>query len=109
MSFVSGNVGSEQAQKFLENLQQDFRSLSADTKKKHPQIKEVSRAAKKIWKFSLFGLDNIPHQFYTIACCREPSIKIKIIVLICPYQIWALFLLLWETFKAMVSNWATCV
>jgi Dimerisation and cyclophilin-binding domain of Mon2 len=42
MSFVSGNVGSEQAQKFLENLQQDFRSLSADTKKKHPQIKEVS-------------------------------------------------------------------
>lgn len=44
MSFVgSGTTGTEQAQKFLESLQNDFRNLSAETKKKNPQIKEVSR------------------------------------------------------------------
>lgn len=42
MSFVgSGTTGTEQAQKFLESLQNDFRQLSAETKKKNPQIKEV--------------------------------------------------------------------
>jgi hypothetical protein len=47
MSFVSGTCGNEQAQKFLENLQLDFRNLSQDTKKKYPQIKEVSILARK--------------------------------------------------------------
>lgn len=43
MSFVgSGTTGSEAAQKFLESLQNDFRNLSNDSKKKNPQIKEVS-------------------------------------------------------------------
>lgn len=42
MSFVgSGTTGTEQAQKFLESLQNDFRQLSTETKKKNPQIKEV--------------------------------------------------------------------
>lgn len=42
MSFVgNGNTGTEAAQKFLESLQNDFRNLSAETKKKNPQIKEV--------------------------------------------------------------------
>lgn len=42
MSFVgSGTTGTEAAQKFLEQLQTDFRNLSAETKKKNPQIKEV--------------------------------------------------------------------
>ena len=41
MSFVSGNTDSEAAQKFLEILQNDFKNLSAETKKKYPQIKEV--------------------------------------------------------------------
>lgn len=42
MAFVgSVTTGSEQAQKFLESLQNDFRNLSNDTKKKNPQIKEV--------------------------------------------------------------------
>jgi hypothetical protein len=42
MSFVgSGTTGSEAAQKFLESLQNDFRNLSNDSKKKNPQIKEV--------------------------------------------------------------------
>lgn len=42
MSFVSGTTGTEAAQKFLEVLQNDFRTLSNETKKKYPQIKEVS-------------------------------------------------------------------
>lgn len=42
MSFVgSGTTGTEAAQKFLEQLQSDFRTLSSETKKKNPQIKEV--------------------------------------------------------------------
>lgn len=44
MSFVgSGTTGSEAAQKFLEQLQSDFRTLSSETKKKNPQIKEVRK------------------------------------------------------------------
>lgn len=43
MSFVSGTTGNEAAQKFLEVLQNDFRNLSQETKKKYPQIKEVRR------------------------------------------------------------------
>lgn len=42
MSFLSGTIGNEAAQKFLEVLQNDFRTLSNETKKKYPQIKEVS-------------------------------------------------------------------
>lgn len=42
MSFVSGTTGNEAAQKFLEVLQNDFKNLSQETKKKYPQIKEVS-------------------------------------------------------------------
>lgn len=34
-------TGSEAAQRFLEGLQGDFRTLAQDTKKKNPQIKEV--------------------------------------------------------------------
>lgn len=41
MSFISGNSSDEAVQKFLEILQNDFRSLSNETKKKYPQIKEV--------------------------------------------------------------------
>lgn len=47
MSFVgSGTTGTEAAQKFLESLQNDFRNLSAETKKKNPQIKEVKKKRK---------------------------------------------------------------
>lgn len=42
MSFVSGTTGNEAAQKFLEVLQADFKNLGQETKKKYPQIKEVS-------------------------------------------------------------------
>lgn len=40
-SFVSGTIGNEAAQKFLEILQLDFKHLGQETKKKYPQIKEV--------------------------------------------------------------------
>lgn len=39
---MSGTTDTEAAQKFLEVLQNDFRQLSLETKKKYPQIKEVS-------------------------------------------------------------------
>lgn len=42
MAFVSGTTGNEAVQKFLEVLQNDFRNLGQETKKKYPQIKEVS-------------------------------------------------------------------
>lgn len=42
MSFVSANTSNETVQKFLEVLQNDFRTLANETKKKYPQIKEVS-------------------------------------------------------------------
>lgn len=41
MSFVNSNPSNEAVQKFLEILQNDFRTLANETKKKYPQIKEV--------------------------------------------------------------------
>lgn len=41
MAFDSGTTGSEFAQQFLESLQNEFKNLSLETKKKYPQIKEV--------------------------------------------------------------------
>jgi hypothetical protein len=45
MSFVSGTTDNEVARKFLEVLQNDFKTLSSETKKKYPQIKEVNLIA----------------------------------------------------------------
>lgn len=67
MSFVgSGTTGSEQAQKFIESLQTDFRNLSAETKKKNPQIKEVSESncyAGDVIVASRHRQQNISHAF----------------------------------------------
>lgn len=41
MACVGGMSGNESLQKFLENLQNDLKNLSIETKKKYPQIKEV--------------------------------------------------------------------
>lgn len=41
MAFVNANPNNETVQKFLEDLQSDFRTLANETKKKYPQIKEV--------------------------------------------------------------------
>lgn len=40
MAFESGS-STEIPQAFLESLQNDFKTLSAEAKKKYPQIKEV--------------------------------------------------------------------
>jgi hypothetical protein len=42
MACVGGTTGHEASQKFLETLQNDLKNLSMETKKKFPQIKEVS-------------------------------------------------------------------
>lgn len=48
MSFVGGGVvgGGTDVHKFVEALQADFKTLSLETKKKYPQIKEVSACAR---------------------------------------------------------------
>lgn len=45
MAFDSGTTGSEFAQHFLESLQNEFKNLSLETKKKYPQIKESCEEA----------------------------------------------------------------
>jgi len=42
MGSVGATTGNEAAQKFIETLQNDLKNLSMETKKKFPQIKEVS-------------------------------------------------------------------
>lgn len=59
MSFISGNSSNEAVQKFLEILQNDFRTLANETKKKYPQIKEVCTAklADYYYLFVLFSIE----------------------------------------------------
>lgn len=41
MAFVSAVTGDDCTKKFMEVLQNDFRTLSSETRKKYPQIREV--------------------------------------------------------------------
>lgn len=41
MAFVSAVTGDDSTKKFMEVLQNDFKTLSLETKKKYPQIREV--------------------------------------------------------------------
>lgn len=41
MAFVSAVTGDDSTKKFMEVLQSDFKTLSIETKKKYPQIREV--------------------------------------------------------------------
>lgn len=41
MAFVSAVTGDDSTKKFMEVLQSDFKTLSLETKKKYPQIREV--------------------------------------------------------------------
>lgn len=41
MAFVSAVTGDDSTKKFMEVLQSDFKTLSFETKKKYPQIREV--------------------------------------------------------------------
>lgn len=56
MSFASEHATNEAVQKFLEVLQNDFRTLANETKKKYPQIKEVCSKKKKMADFSFLNL-----------------------------------------------------
>lgn len=42
MAFVSAVTGDDSTKKFMDVLQNDFKTLSLETKKKYPQIREVS-------------------------------------------------------------------
>lgn len=70
MSFVSGTTGNEAAQKFLEVLQNDFRTLSNETRKKYPQIKEVSY-------FALVLYVNHFKIIFLFQSCEEAIMKLK--------------------------------
>lgn len=41
MAFVSAVTGDDSTKKFMDVLQNDFKTLSLETKKKYPQIREV--------------------------------------------------------------------
>lgn len=43
MAFESGTFGMDAPPAFIEALQNDFKTLSLETKKKYPQIKEVNK------------------------------------------------------------------
>lgn len=59
MSFASGNPSSEAVQTFLEVLQNDFRTLANETKKKYPQIKEVCSHIRHILPFHFCRNNNL--------------------------------------------------
>lgn len=42
MAYEGGPANVEVTHAFLESLQNDFKAFSSETKKKHPQIKEVN-------------------------------------------------------------------
>lgn len=75
MSFVSGTTGNEAAQKFLEVLQADFKNLGQETKKKYPQIKEVSLSKIKHNTICIYGSCVILHiqywNFFSSQCYAE--------------------------------------
>lgn len=61
MSFVGGGVvGGTDVHKFVEALQADFKTLSLETKKKYPQIKEVSTYARVMTTLRLLLLQFPP-------------------------------------------------
>lgn len=67
--------GNESVQKFIEALQADFKTLSLETKKKYPQIKEVSSTKhfghRKILNL-LIGILFIPWQ-----SCEEAVLRLS--------------------------------
>lgn len=56
MAFVSAVTGDDSTKKFMEVLQNDFKTLSLETKKKYPQIREVFITKELIIVFTIQGL-----------------------------------------------------
>ncbi|XP_050085365.1 protein MON2 homolog [Anopheles aquasalis] len=73
MSFVSGTTDTEAAQKFLEVLQNDFRNLSLETKKKYPQIKESCEEA--ILKLKAAGANPQTPVYYVVNQILYPLVQ----------------------------------
>lgn len=72
MSFVGGGVGGgTDVHKFVEALQADFKTLSLETKKKYPQIKEVSTYVRVITTLLLLlCLLNLADVCISVAICH---------------------------------------
>lgn len=72
-SFVGGTTDNEAAQKFLEVLQNDFRNLSLETKKKYPQIKESCEEA--ILKLKTAGANPQTPVYYVVNQILYPLVQ----------------------------------
>lgn len=58
MAFVSAVTGDDSTKKFMDVLQNDFKTLSLETKKKYPQIREVLELLEKLKYFIVVPLNN---------------------------------------------------
>lgn len=78
MAFVSATTNNEAVQKFLEILQNDFRTLANETKKKYPQIREVRITKNKPgfalmqrFKFFYFSIYRFFSSLYLSSFCTR--------------------------------------
>ncbi|EDW76180.1 uncharacterized protein Dwil_GK14801 [Drosophila willistoni] len=72
MSFVGGG-GGQDVHKFVEALQADFKTLSLETKKKYPQIKEACEEA--ISKLATAGSSQQNSVYYTVNQILYPLVQ----------------------------------
>lgn len=59
MASESGTFGMDAPPAFIEALQNDFKTLSLETKKKYPQIKEVNNLEAKNDRVSFLGIVSV--------------------------------------------------
>ncbi|CAH2268533.1 jg22666, partial [Pararge aegeria aegeria] len=82
MAFVSAVTGDDSTKKFMDVLQNDFRTLSLETKKKYPQIREAcDEAIEKLTlaannpQASLYGVVN-QILYPLVQGCESKDVKI---------------------------------
>nr|XP_026494072.1 protein MON2 homolog [Vanessa tameamea] len=82
MAFVSAVTGDDSTKKFMDVLQNDFKTLSLETKKKHPQIREAcDEAIEKLAlasnnpQASLYGVVN-QILYPLVQGCESKDVKI---------------------------------
>ncbi|XP_017107261.2 protein MON2 homolog [Drosophila bipectinata] len=73
MSFVGTGGGGQDVHKFVEALQADFKTLSLETKKKYPQIKEACEEA--ISKLCTAGSSQQNSVYYTVNQILYPLVQ----------------------------------
>lgn len=76
MAFVSAVTGDDSTKKFMEVLQNDFKTLSLETKKKYPQIREVYIFTPKCFCFC--KAFKAQFQLKTVECMKS-YLKYKIL------------------------------